>query len=172
MSRRERIIVSIMLLTAIVGGYFYFFSSQEGGRLGQPGNSPEALDQFVIEIVNDLTATDRMAMDNFIIARAGTVWDKAIFRDRSPKTSEMSDEPQAVENVSTPESVFVPPPLNYSGYLKIGAERLAIINGEGYAVGEKILPEGAILVDVLPTKAVVRFSSINKEFILPLRELE
>ena len=172
MSRRERIIVSIMLLTVIIGGYFYFFSSQERGRFGQPENSPEALDQFVIEIVNDLTATDRTTKDNFIIDRAGSVWNKNIFRKRSPKTPETPDAPQVAENVSTPEPVFVPPPLNYSGYLKIGAEKLAIINGEEYAVGEKIQPEGAILLDVLPTRAVVGFSTANREFILPLRELE
>jgi hypothetical protein len=172
MSKREKIIVSIMLLALLVGGYFYFYSSEGPAIFGQLENQAEALDQFVIATVNDLAATDRTVLDNFIIDKAREKWTNNIFQKKTKKTVETTDEALIAENEATAEPVFAPLPLRYSGYLKIGIERLAIINGEGYAIGERIEPEGAVLVDILPTKAIVHFGAENAKITLPLRESE
>jgi hypothetical protein len=59
--------------------------------------------------------------------------------------------------------------MTYSGFLEIGAKRLAIINGMEYEAGDK-LGGGITITSVLPNKVII--TSSQGELVLPLQESE
>ena len=174
MSRRERIIVGLMLVTLIVGGYIYFFSSEEQTGIQNPKMQTDALNKFVIDVVKDLTATDRTPLDNYMIANAEKPWKESPFIQKKIVAQETIPSDTDLEKDLQQEPVTDEPlpELTYSGYLRFGSETLAVINGVEYTVGEKIDSGIAVLEKITPTRIVVLYQDPNKRITLPLQEPE
>jgi hypothetical protein len=58
----------------------------------------------------------------------------------------------------------------YSGFVEIGAKRLAIINGMEYEAGDRVIPGDLSVKTILPNKVIM--TSPQGEIVLPLQESE
>jgi hypothetical protein len=62
------------------------------------------------------------------------------------------------------------PDLHYSGYLQLGAKRMAIINGMEYEEGEMLPASGYFIRSISPKSVVVGKIGESKSHVLPLDE--
>lgn len=139
MSKREKIIVSVMAATLLLGGYLYVMPGTTGSRPGinLPGAVP-ALD-FAQQIVRKLDADTSLANELFTIRSAERKWGRDPFLTTD---ASLSDTPSRKAPGNPPEATATQLNLDYTGFLEVGTRRLAIINGIDYALGDAIDSQG------------------------------
>lgn len=69
MSKREKVIVGLMVAAILYGGYNFLFSGSAGGKKRTSGKPQVAVNEFVADLVKrirsaDTTATDAKILEN------------------------------------------------------------------------------------------------------------
>jgi len=165
MAKREKIILFLMVMTIMYGGYHFFFATSSNTGFESPKQKEERLDKFVTDVAVKLKKKDISKTDKYIIARAKNQWAGDPFlKVELPLKTEVKQEPEP-EEVSVPEVHF-----NYSGYMEMGDQRLAVINGMEYMVGEELGPGGYIVNSISPDQVVIGVKETNQNIILPVED--
>lgn len=169
MTKREKSIVLIMILSVIYGAYIYFTgSSQKINNLSPVSNNSE-LFEFAATVKEKITLQNIPLQSAYIIKTAGAKWltDPFVISQK-PLTKEKYTNliSKTVKKVSTKNI-----DLTYMGYLEINKKRLAIINGIDYEKGESLyLKKDFYIRSISPNKVVIGKLGQAIKFILPLEE--
>jgi hypothetical protein len=160
MSKREKIILFAMVLAILYGGYKLFNTPFSDTGIESPRQKEARLDEFVTDIAVKLKEKDVSKTDKFIIARAKEAWAGDPFlKIGLPVASEVKQERV---QASTPNMSF-----KYSGYMEMGRQRLAVINGMEYVVGDELEPGGYIVNSISASQVVIGIKNTNQNIILP-----
>jgi hypothetical protein len=167
MTTREKIIVGLMLLTVAYGAYILFLEPpSNAGPIKQTGQGLEELNDFISKVAA-ATQASLSEKDAYVLERAETQW------PRDPMLTVTTELPVLEEKKAPEKSPATAYKVNYTGYLQMGGERLAIINGMEYEVGEKIEPGGFVVQKISPTLVVIESTEGRKtSFSIPLDETE
>ncbi len=140
MSKREKIIVCMMVGSVIFGAYH--FRSLYGTKLNIKALSPKNIENTIKNIKKpDIVLSEK---EQYILKQAVIPWDNDPFI--SPQGQK-----QAKKQVLPP----LPKDLRYSGYLKMGEQTLAIIDGMEYQVGETLLKSQYLIADISPRQVTI-----------------
>ena len=165
MSNREKIIVLVAVLALIYGVYVVFLEPKaQQPKLTTSQNQLENLNNFITKVAA-ATKEGLSERDSEIIKRAEKAWVRdPLIRIRKPVAVE--EETQQVE-----EEIQTGAMILYTGYLEMGTTRLAIINGNEYAAGDKLDQEGYVVRSISPSQIVLATTDgTNNMFIVPLQE--
>jgi hypothetical protein len=170
MSNREKIIVALAAVALLYGVYIVFLEPKPGEQQFATKTTPKAdLDQLNIFITKIATATKEglSEKDSYILQRAENQWIRdPLIRIRKPKESEK--ESQKTAKMAHPDFA-----IQYTGFLEMGTMRLAIINGNEYAAGDRMEQGGYIVRSISPTQIVVAADDGSRNlFIVPLQETQ
>lgn len=164
MSKREKIIVLLMVLAVLYGGYDFFWASKSKTAMESSEKKEELLDKFVTDVAEKLKKKDISKVDKFIIARAKDEWTKDPFvRFELPPESELKQE--RIE-ASALKMNFI-----YSGYMEMGDQKLAVIDGMEYMVGDELEPGGYIIKSISATQVVIGIKDTNQTMVLNVEEM-
>jgi hypothetical protein len=173
MTTREKIIVGIMILTVIYGVYTLFLSgpaSVTPTASGQKNESVAELQKFVIDVAQKLQKSAPSAAEHYNIEQAGRNWQKDPFLG---SVAALTAELERSQPVELPKSAPEPeekPNLRYTGFLQMGAKRMAIINGMEYEEGEMLPVSGYFIRSISPKSVVIGKIGDSKSHVLPLDE--
>jgi hypothetical protein len=104
------------------------------------------------------------------LEQAGRNWQKDPFiRSVAPLTAELKQSLPVAVPKKAPKPVEKPN-LHYSGYLQMGAKRMAIVNGMEYEEGEMLPASGYFIRSISPKSVVVGKIGESKSHVLPLDE--
>ena len=163
MSKREKILIALMLLAAIYGIYAWFLSSPQPAATLNDDNEQKVLKAFIIKVAQK-TATGLSSNQAYVLQKAETKWKRDPLIQIEPKTSEQEEDSQ--QSVITSK-------IMYTGFLRMGDKRLAIINGMEYEVGEILEPGGFAIRSISPSRVVIAPPGRKKKtLILPMEETE
>lgn len=157
-----------MVLVIIGGAYSFFFSSPETGVKDQKKVGGD-LNRFVTDMADKLQKKDVSETYKYIIARAQAEWLKDPFLPSELELASTSA-PKGYDEtggLSGRDVSFI-----YSGYLNIGKQKLAIINGVEYEAGENLLQAGYFVKSISPKQAIIGVKEGNNTIVLPLQEIE
>jgi hypothetical protein len=171
MTKREKLIVGIMCLTVVYGAYDLLVYRKKFGytAVGQTANPIAELKGFVAEVTHKLIKEKVSAEYNYIISQAGADWTKDPFIasvEPLKKTQTIEKTPQK-ETVPSKHSGFI-----YTGYLKLGPTKMAVINGLEYSVGESLDASGLYVKSISPLHVVIGKIHSPETIQLPMKELE
>lgn len=164
MTKREKIIVGIMVLTVGYGAIELLLPRINTGAAAPAAPGAESLSAFIAKVADTAkgAASESSAL---VIKKAEASWKQDPFLViRKPPP------PSAAEARAPKEAVRAAPNLAYSGFLETGPKRLAIINGMEYEAGDRVNPGGFSIKSILPNKVIM--SSAEGEIVLPLQESE
>lgn len=171
MTKREKIIVGIMCLSVLYGAYDLFvYRKTPRPTAAQHTVNPIAESKsFAAEVTNKLVNEKVSAEYKYLIAQAGTNWTKDPFiASVEPlKKRQTIDKAPQEEIVPSTSSGFI-----YSGYLKLGQTKLAVINGLEYCVGESLDATGLYVKSISTHHVVIGKVNGPETIQLPLRELD
>lgn len=163
MSKREKIIVFFMALS-LVYGFYVFYIEAPGKKAAIGKNSKlESLNKFISHIAN-LTKDSLSEIDSYIIEKAPKQWDK------DPLLSSDSKFQFKAENTEADLSALRVN-IKYTGYLKMGAKNIAILNGLEYEEGEELEKGGFIIRKIFPEQVLLEIKGKQKEITIPLEEI-
>ncbi len=156
MTTREKIIVGVMCLTIFYGAYELIGSGGGGEkkRVTAPKANPlEELRGFVAEVTQKMVKKKMSVEYQYMVERAGMDWVKDPFIASSALLKEQAT--VASSAASGMQSSAPAPDYTYTGYLELGAKRLAVINGMEYTTGESIGTQGYYIKSIAPNKVVL-----------------
>ncbi len=158
-----------MIIAVLFGGYSFFFTSPSKTDIEEKGKGLEALNKFIIDVVENLKKKDLSEADNYIIKQALAEWKKEPFVKPQlyVKLEEEEDSDQEEEVITAQELNLI-----YSGYLEAVDKQLAIINGMEYEVGEMLGQEGYFIKSIFPTRVVIGIMGSKNDIILPIEETD
>jgi hypothetical protein len=171
MTKREKIIVGLMLLSVVYGVYTVFFEGKGGGprEIGTISATKqlENLNAFIAKVAEAAKA-GLSKEDKYIIQLAEAEW------KQDPLTSaELKDRPESELQRARKITKVSIPDLNvsYTGFMQMGNKKFAIINGVEYTSGEQ-LEQGGYIIGSITSRQVVIVStgSAKKRYIFPLEE--
>ncbi len=164
MSKREKIIVVMLLIVVGYGGYEYFFDSSPSKQSMGAKSTCVNLTKFAADIGAKIKQNELSDKKNFIVLKKASLdWDLDPFWKYALK-KEGNEKQQDEKTLS--EKKFV-----YSGYLKLGNRKIAIINNMEYEVGEKVLKyEGYSVLSIFPNKVVLAAGKSGKKLTLLIKD--
>ena len=110
-------------------------------------------------MADSLSKKNLLEASSYIIARARDDWSNTPFLPSSMLTKSDRVETSALAKN-----------LTYSGYMKMGDNNLAIINGIEYEAGDELDHGGYIVKNIFPTRVVIGPAGEKNSIILPLEE--
>ena len=157
-----------MVLTLAWGAYSLFFSSQpQSAQFSSNSKGLEQLNTFITKVATT-TKAGLSETEAYIIQQAESEWEQDPF-----VSVETTREPQFFEKKAAVEPIKPDYQISYTGYMKMGDSRLAIINGMEYEVGEKIEPGGYLIRTITPKQIVLDSTKgKRKRFVLPLEDTQ
>lgn len=164
MTNREKVIVGLMVLTV---GYGVIEYTMPRRNAGPPLTAPaEGVNAFIAKVADTIKAASSDA-SALVIRKAEAAWTQDPFLEiRKPQ-------PARAEAAAPKEAGRGPVNLVYSGFIEIGAKRMAIINGMEYEAGDTVNPGGFTVKSVLPTKVLIGPPQRDGAPIeLPLKDIE
>jgi PhoPQ-activated pathogenicity-related protein len=136
MSKREKIIVSLMIASVIFGAYHFLSMARPDVRFRMPGKEPVKKKEKNI-------AVSLSEKEQYILKQAALPWADDPFITHTSKTKQVKIYPP------------IPKDLKYSGWLKVENRMLAIINGTEYQIGEIISQTQYLVADISPKQVVI-----------------
>lgn len=163
MTNREKIIVGVMVLTVGYGAIELLLPrNRAAGSL--PAAAAEGVNAFIAKVADTIksAASDSSAL---VVQKAEAAWKQDPFLEiRKPQPP--PPDPKGPKDETRMNLV-------YSGFIEIGAKRMAIINGMEYEAGDTVNPGGFTVKSVLPTKVLIGSPQRGGAPIeLPLKDIE
>jgi hypothetical protein len=163
MSKREKILIGLSLVAVVYGIYVWFLSSPQQAATAFSDNDQKALKTFILKVA-ERTSNNLSKSQAYVLRKAETQWKQDPLIQIEPKASEEGEELQ--EPVLTSEA-------NYTGFLRMGEKKLAIINGMEYETGDILEPDGFIIRSISPSGVVIAAPGKKmKTLTLPMEETE
>jgi hypothetical protein len=166
MTNREKAIVGLMLLAVVYGVYIVFFAGPNEEAAFKSGGDTklEALNSFITKVA-EKTKSSLPEEQAYALQKAQSDWTQDPLIHIEPKISR--------EEEAQRQPLKLDRKIIYTGFLQMGANRLAIINGLEYEIGDRLEPDGLIIRNIHPNHVVIG-SPVhkNKKVILPMEELE
>jgi len=165
MSKREKIIVGLMVVAVAYGVYTLFLSTPPRPAATVSGAKELVTLNAFITKVAEKAKTGFSKKQAYILQKAQAAWKQdPLIKIRPQKTA---DEKESGESPKLKAGIL------YTGVLQMGERRLAIINGMEYEAGDKLEPGGFIIRNILPNHVViVPPGKKQKTMILPMEENE
>ena len=163
MSKREKILVGLMVLAVAYGCYVWFLPSTQQAATVKDDNQQKALNAFIMKVA-EKTTTGLSKNMAYVLQKAETKWERDPFVQIEPKVPEEKKEsPQPVLTIKK----------KYTGFLEMGDNRLAIIDGMEYEAGDMLEPGGYTIRSISPSRVVIALPGKKKETMtLPMEESE
>jgi hypothetical protein len=163
MSKREKILVGLMSLAIIYGIFVWFLSSPQQAATLNGDNEQKALNAFVIKVA-EKTTSGLSNSQAYVLKKAAAKWQRDPLVQIEPRPT--------VEKEETSQPVLATK-MTYTGFLRMGDKRLAIINGMEYEIGDILEPDGFIVRSISPRRIVIAPPGAKKKtIILPMEETE
>lgn len=158
MNKREKIILIITGIVAVVGAYSVFFDGSKKPKTAGKVIQIDDLQTFVNQMTEKLGTDDLTDKDSYIIDKATSPWNYDPFS--------VVDMPNDASVRASGENTYS---FTYTGYIQIGNDLLAVINGLEYNVGEELGQPGCVVHSISPKQVIVKVGN-RKMLALPLED--
>jgi hypothetical protein len=158
---REIIILAIaaLLVVSYAGYYFVNRSASEKAKISTSVDSVKINTSNTIK--NDLINDKPDDVKKYVIKRLETDWEKNPFWKKD-SYREWANREGTANGVSAK--------IIYSGYVISGKNKMAVINGVEYRIGEQLEIEGNILKEITPSKVLIFNKNTGNKLEIPLEE--
>ena len=119
MNKREKVILSITAIVAVIGFFLLFFDpgKKAGGVDQEVMMNIDELQKFINEMSDKVSKDNLSDKDAYVIQMAASPWANDPFSNQAlPDDSEKKQNTEEIKMI-------------YSGYVQIGQKLMAIING-------------------------------------------
>jgi len=153
-------------MVVVVAFGIYNFLSGSGPKKNpiDPATAVADANKFIADVANSLK-DDSTETNMYIIRKARGEWAKDPFwiAERKPETKTEAMAESRIETQTQESRV-------YTGYLEMGEQRLAIINGAEYEPGDELVRGGPVVKSIDSKQVVIALPGTTDEIILPLKE--
>ena len=162
LKKREITILVIAALFILYAGYEYLIAGPASNKIKTSTESVN-INTSITEITKDLGKDKISDFDAYVIKRMEADWGKNPFWKK-----DLYKEWVNREGVAKGNGVLAR--IIYSGYVDSGKNKMAVINGFEYRIGEQLEIEGYVLKQITPSKVLIFNKNTGNEDEIPLQE--
>jgi hypothetical protein len=153
-----------MCIVVLYGAYTLLSRPDVKGIVGLT-DSPEDKQVFIGTLTSGLGKDEDSLKIAYAVSMAETQWWNDPFLERTQYRAWA----QAKESdaVATKEGKVI---FTYTGYVEVKGKSMAIINGDEYALGEKLLTNRHVLKFIDPAKVIIQDLSTRQDTTVPFQE--
>lgn len=149
MSNREKGILVFMAIAVLYGIYSFFLASSPKPAAVNRGKSIDDITKFIEEVTDSLKE-DSSEKNRYVLAQARAQWAQDPFLPARALTAKSDIVVETLPGASSEEVSY-----RYSGYIKMGNRKLAIINGLEYEPGDELKQGGKVVKEIGPMQVVI-----------------
>jgi len=153
-STREIVIVGIMVVAVLYGVYSFLIASSSKSIDSAGQENVAEIDTLIADASKILEDSDSYPVYASIVTGAEADWKKDPFYENNISSANVIDSGS----------------IEYTGYLEIGARRIAVINGVSYEVGDELELVGYIVKHIRPSAVVIEEEKKGASVTVPLSE--
>ncbi len=161
LQKREIVILVIAGLFLLYGAYVYLVP---GLGKKETAKSPASAQggNFIGTVAEEFNRTKLSELDEHVVKSSAQDWGKTPFlnRDLYRAWAVRAGTPAGQEGAK----------IIYSGYVDSGKNKMAILNGLEYRVGEQLEIEGYMLKQISPSRVVIYNTNTGNSLEVPLQE--
>ena len=164
LKKREIIILIIAALFVLYAGYEYLIAGPASKKVKTIASADSVkVDTFASGIIKDLAKDNIADLDAYVIRRMETDWGKNPFWKKDLYKAWVNREGLA-------RGGGILSKIIYSGYVDSGKNKMAVINGFEYRIGEELEIEGYVLKQITPSKVLILNKNTGNKEEIPLQE--
>lgn len=164
LKKREIIILAIAALFVLYAGYEFLIARPADKKVQASANVDSAKKSTSLtDMTSDLSKDSLSDLDIYMVRKIETDWSKNPFWKRD-SYKEWAAKEEAAKGGS------LAPKIIYSGYVDSGKNKMAVINGLEYRIGEQLEIEGYYLKQITPSKIVIFNKNTGDKEEVPLQE--
>lgn len=164
LKKREIIILVIAALFVLYAGYEYLIAGPASKKVKISASADSVkVDTFTSGIIKDLGKDNIGDLDAYVIRRMETDWGKNPFWKKDLYKAWVNR-----EGVAKGSGVLAK--IIYSGYVDSGKNKMAVINGFEYRIGEQLEIEGYVLKQITPSSVLIFNKNTGNKEEIPLQE--
>ena len=163
LKKREIIILVIAALFVLYAGYEYLIAGPASKKVKTSASADSVkIDTSITGITKDLGKDKITDFDAYVIKRMETDWGKNPFWKKDLYKAWVNREGSAKGGILAK--------IIYSGYVDSGKNKMAVINGFEYRIGEQLEIEGYVLKQITPSKVLIFNKNTGNKEEIPLQE--
>lgn len=157
-----------MCLTIVYGAFELLGNQGATNRKSSKSDNPvKELKDFATSVTKKLVNEKLSKEYGYLIKQAAYEWNKDPFiHSTTPLTKQLTS-PSLKQK---PINNYRVPKYTYTGFLKLGATKIAVINGMEYAEGESLNSKGLFIKSISPHNVVIAEVNGRDTIQLPLEE--
>ena len=148
LKKREIIILAVAAVFVLYAGYEYLIGSTSKKVQTTASVGSVKADNFVNEIIKDLSKDNTTDSDAYVMSRMAADWGKNPFWKKDLYKAWVNREGRVQGSGALAKII-------YSGYVDSGKNKMAVINGFEYKIGDELETEDYILKQITPSKIVI-----------------
>ncbi|KUG22453.1 hypothetical protein ASZ90_007770 [hydrocarbon metagenome] len=162
--KREIIILAIATVFVLYAGYEFLIARPADKKVQTSANvDPAKKNTSLSDLTNELSKDKLSDLDAYMVKKIESDWNKNPFWKKD-LYKEWAAKEDAAKGGSTA------PKIIYSGYVDSGKNKMAVINGLEYRIGEQLEIEGYFLKQITPSKVVILNKNSGDREEVPLQE--
>jgi hypothetical protein len=163
LKKREIIILAVAAVFILYAGYEYLIGpTSKKVKTGASANSVK-VDNFLNDIIKDLSKDKITDSDAYMISRMEADWKKNPFWKKDLYKAWVNREGRTQGSGALAKII-------YSGYVDSGKNKMAVINGFEYRIGDELEIEGYVLKQITPSKIVIVNKYTESKEEIPMQE--
>ena len=154
MSKRERIILILMIVVGMIGAYTYLFDSKKKDNTDLQQKAMEESNKFLTEMSKEITNDPYSILDDYIVTRSLEEWKGESFLSTNSllkSEQEASINEEDVKEGSDNDFIY-----KYTGFLEMLDHKFAIINGVEYEEGDALEGDGLTIISISKGSVILR----------------
>jgi len=164
LKKREIIILAVAAVFVLYAGYEYLIAGPASKKVKISASADSVkVDTFTSGIIKDLGKDNIGDLDAYVIRRMETDWGKNPFWKKDLYKAWVNR-----EGVAKGSGVLAK--IIYSGYVDSGKNKMAVINGFEYRIGEQLEIEGYVLKQITPSSVLIFNKNTGNKEEIPLQE--
>jgi hypothetical protein len=167
MGKREKVLIALMIIAIGYGAFEFLYEPSTKAPVVTKGVNLDEVAQLSTTVSQSVQKADLEEKERFILEAAAAPWARNPFYVwPPPREEDMIPE----EDRLTEEAMELRQAITYSGYLEMGAKRMAVINGMEYQVGEMLQGREFIVMAITPDEVTLLSKRSDQEIKIPYED--
>lgn len=161
MSRREKIIVGLMIAAILYAAFELLLPAREQNDFKNPEAELQSAEQVAENISGEMQNSELGPGEIHVLELAGRKWERDPFYSLPENPGSETGEPSGNGKSDA---------LSYTGYLDVGGNKMVIINGVEYRPGQQLENTDAVIQSVSAERVVLRSRKTGKQITLEYKK--
>lgn len=161
LKKREIVILALAAIFVLYAVYVYLIANRLPGKKVETGKESVKIETIISGVTEELNKNKLSDFNNYIIKRAQTDWGKSPFLKRDLYRAWLAKD--SISGIAAVQII-------YSGYVDTGKNKLAVLNGIEYRIGEELKEKDYILKNIMPSKVIIFNKRIGNNLDIPILE--